>query len=449
MYPPRSRRRDKRKASGHRRPKRAWVWINAILLLMIIAILTYVLNGDGNNSSITPPQAAQSSASPSPDPSEAPPTMTATATAIPEPTQASAEPTSTGELEPVETPDTVVNIPSPPAATDGGDISGLPQDTDSEGNTVKLSFGGDVIFSGKVGELLDKKGYEFPYVRLGGLFKEDDLSIVNLETPVSDGGTSAANKQFVFKAPPKALDGLKAAGIDAVNLANNHTLDQGEQGLRETLSNLEVRDIPYVGAGLDEESAYSAHYFKRKGITIALLGFTRVMPESSWQATKNKPGLASVYDSEKGLQAITEAKTKADIVVVVVHWGKERVSQADAVQQSLGRSFIDAGADLVIGGHPHVLQGIEPYRGKWIAYSTGNFIFTRSSVPSTWDTAVFQAECNVGGQCSMQLKPFTAELAQPVPMSPEEGQKLFRKIESISWGLIKIDRKGKVVHSSE
>ncbi|MDQ0195666.1 poly-gamma-glutamate synthesis protein (capsule biosynthesis protein) [Paenibacillus wynnii] len=416
---------------------------------MIIAILTYVLNEDGNKSSNTPSLAVQSSASPSPDPSEAPPAVTASTT--PEPTQASVEPTSTGELEPVETPDadTVVNTPSPPAPTDDGAISGLPEDTDSEGDTVKLSFGGDVIFSGKVGELLEKTGYEYPYARLGGLFKEDDLSIVNLETPVSDGVTSAANKQYVFKAPPKALDKLKAAGIDAVNLANNHTLDQGEQGLRETLSNLEERGIPYVGAGLNEESAYSAQYFERKGITVALLGFSRVLPESSWKAERNKPGLASVYESEEGLKAITEAKKKADIVIVVVHWGKERVSQADTVQQSLGRSFIDAGADLVIGGHPHVLQGIEPYKGKWIAYSTGNFIFTRSSVPSTWDTAVFQAECNVEGQCSMQLKPFNAELAQPVPMSPEDGQKLFKKVESISWGQIKIDNEGKVVHSSE
>ena len=438
MYPPRSRRREKRKASGPRRPKRVWAWINAILLILILAILTYVFNEGSPESSSPPPPppTAQHTVSPSPEPSMDPSEPPASATPAP---SASASPAAT--TEPVSTP-----VPSP---TEGDVISGLPEDTDSIGNTVKLSFGGDVIFAGKVGELLTKQGYDYPYSQLNGLFRQDDLSIVNLETPVTEGGTSATNKQYVFKSSPKALDDMKAAGIDAVNLANNHTLDQGVQGLLDTMSNLEQRNIPHVGAGSNEDAAYSAEYFERKGIKIAVLGFTRVMPESSWQAAKNKPGVASVYDSEKGLKAITEARNKADIVVVIVHWGTERSSQADARQQALGHSFINAGADLVIGGHPHVLQGIEPYKGKWIAYSTGNFIFTKSATPATWETAVFQAECSVKGQCSMQVTPFNAELGQPVPMSDEAGQMLFKKLESLSWGQIKIDSGGKVIHSSK
>lgn len=447
MYPPRSRRRDKRKSSGHRRPKRVWVWMNSILLLLIIAILSYVFMEGSHNNSTSPP-AAQSSATTSPEASKMPVAEPTTApTSSP---QASIEPTFTAEPVPVETSKAEIEAsPSPTKPADSGSISGLPQDADTEGEIVKLSFGGDVIFAGKVGELLKQTGYDYPYAQLNGLFTQDDLSIVNLETPITEGGVGADNKQFVFKSPPEALDGLKAAGIDAVNLANNHTLDQGEQGLRDTLSNLESRGIPHVGAGVNEESAYTAQYFERKGIKIAVLGFTRVIPHSDWQATKNKPGVASVYDSEKGLKAVTEAKKQADLVVVIVHWGTERASQADAKQQSLGHSFIDAGADLVIGGHPHVLQGIEPYKGKWIAYSTGNFIFTRSKTPATWETAVFQAECNIKSQCSIQLKPFDAELGQPVPMNPEAGQMLFRKVESLSWGLITIDSEGKVAQSSE
>ena len=444
MYPPRSRRRDKRKASGPRRPKKSWAWMNAILLLLITAILAYVFIkvGPKGESSVSPPPTAEHTVSPSPeassDPSE-PPIPSASSSATPAPS-ASVSPTATMEPTPA---------PSPSAVTEGDEISGLPQDTDSIGDTVKLSFGGDVIFAGKVGELLKKQGYDYPYTQLNGLLTQDDLSIVNLETPVTEGGTSAANKQYVFKSSPEALEDMKAAGIDAVNLANNHTLDQGEQGLLDTLTNLEQRDIPHVGAGVNEDAAYAAQYFERKGIKIAVLGFTRVMPESDWQATKNKPGVASVYDSEKGLKAIAAAKSKADIVVVIVHWGTERNSQADAKQQTLGHSFIDAGADLVIGGHPHVLQGIEPYKGKWIAYSTGNFIFTKSATPATWETALFQAECSVKGQCSMQVQPFNAELGQPVPMSDDAGQLLFKKLESLSWGLIKINNEGKVIHSSE
>uniref|UniRef100_UPI00046F2B38 CapA family protein n=1 Tax=Paenibacillus forsythiae TaxID=365616 RepID=UPI00046F2B38 len=328
----------------------------------------------------------------------------------------------------------------------GRQPAGLPGGEEGSGGTVKLSFAGDVIFAGKVGELLKKKGYDYPYARLGGMFLQDDLSVINLETPVTERGTEA-NKTFVFKSPPEALNALKAAGVDAVSLANNHTLDMGEQGLRDTLDNLVARGIPFVGAGLDSSEAYSAQYFTRKGITIALLGFTRVMPEAGWAAGEGKPGVASAYDSGPALKAIAEARKKADIVAVVVHWGQERRNEPNAVQQSLGRSFIDAGADLVIGGHPHVLQGLEPYKGKWIAYSTGNFIFTRSSTKTTWETAVFQAECNVKGQCSMSLTPFDAKLGQPVPMSAEGGQKLLERVESLSSGKVEIDEEGRVTEA--
>lgn len=108
-----------------------------------------------------------------------------------------------------------------------GLVAGLPENT--SGGSVKLSFAGDIIFSGKAGALLEQKGYDYSYSALDGMFKKDDLTVVNLETPITTRGVGAKNKQFVFKGPPKALDALKAAGVDAVNLANNHTLDQGRK----------------------------------------------------------------------------------------------------------------------------------------------------------------------------------------------------------------------------
>jgi poly-gamma-glutamate synthesis protein (capsule biosynthesis protein) len=326
-------------------------------------------------------------------------------------------------------------------------VSGLPENT--SGGTVKLSFAGDVMFAGKVSELLQKKGYDYSYSALDGLFRKDDLTVVNLETPITTGGVGAENKQYVFKGAPEALDALKSAGVDAVNLANNHTLDQGEAGLLDTLNNLSKRGIPYVGAGSDGKEAFSAQYFERQGIKIALLGYTRVMPHSDWMAGASKPGIASVYDSTAALKAIAAAKQQADLVVVVVHWGKERIEQYDKTQQELGHSFIDAGADLVMGGHPHVLQGIEPYKGKWIAYSTGNFIFTRSTVPATWETAVFQAECSKSGQCSLTLNPMDAELGQPVPMNEADGQLLLNRVEALSAGLVSIGSDGTVTDSAK
>lgn len=453
MYPPRSRSRQKNNQKNKRKRRTAWAWINAGLLVMITVLLTYSFIDDGDKGDFSAPPAVLATATPIPDntppPQTSPPvvaTPEATKTPVPTPTatpEATPEKTQTPEVTPIPSP-TAEN--SPPA---NSAISGLPSEDKKSGETVILNFAGDVIFSGKAGELLEKKGYDYSYAALEGMFKKDDLTIVNLETPVTTGGVGAANKQFVFKGSPKALDALKSAGVDAVNLANNHTLDQGEQGLRDTLDHLAERGIPYVGAGLNSEEAFSAQYFERNGIKIALLGFTRVIPASDWAAGKNKPGLASVYNSAEGLKAIAAAKKQADLVVVVVHWGKERVEQYDELQQSLGHSFIDAGADLVIGGHPHVLQGIEPYKGKWIAYSTGNFIFTRSTVPATWETAVFQAECSIKGQCSLELKPMHAELAQPVPMNEEDGQRLLQRVEALSAGQVKIDNDGKVTQATK
>ncbi|WP_342423461.1 CapA family protein [Paenibacillus sp. FSL E2-0178] len=415
---------------------------------------------DNKDKESSAPPVAVTEPSPSPEasataaaPVEVAPT--AEATASPEPTpdatpEATALPTETAEAVITPVPTVKEAATAEPQATTGnpgGLISGLPEN--SSGGTVKLNFAGDVIFAGKVAELLQKKGYDYSYSALDGMFKKDDLTVVNLETPITTGGVGAANKQFVFKGAPEALDALKSAGVDAVNLANNHTLDQGEEGLLDTLKHLSKRGIPYVGAGKNSKEAYSAQYFERQGIRIALLGFTRVMPVIEWKAEAGKPGLASVYDSAEALKAIAAAKQQADLVVVVVHWGKERMEQYDKTQQTLGHSFIDAGADLVMGGHPHVLQGIEPYKGKWIAYSTGNFIFTRSSLPATWETAVFQAECSKEGQCSLKLSPMDAELGQPVPMNEADGQLLLHKVESLSSGLVKIRNDGTVVQSAQ
>ncbi|AKG34276.1 CapA family protein [Paenibacillus durus] len=459
MYPPRS---SKKRSNNTRkkRKNRIWSWINFSLLALITVLLFYLFYSGGGRDSIPLPETG--TASPSPERSAAAGTAGAAepgalggASAAPSDVlQPSASAAPSAEAMPTPSPAASTGSgpeqsgasQQAPGAEADGQSAGLPDGEDGSGKTVTLNFAGDVIFASKVGELLKQKGYDYPYARLGGMFLQDDLSVINLETPVTDRGTEA-NKTFVFKSPPEALNALKAAGVDAVNLANNHTLDMGEQGLRDTLTNLSQQGIPFVGAGADSTQAYSAQYFNRKGMTIALLGFTRVIPEAGWVAGKGKPGVASAYDSGPALKAIAEARKKADIVAVIVHWGKERENEPNAVQQSLGRSFIDAGADLVIGGHPHVLQGLEPYKGKWIAYSTGNFIFTRSSAKTTWETAVFQAECSVQGQCSMKLTPFEAELGQPVPMSAADGQKLLRRVESLSSGKVEIDEAGRVTEA--
>ncbi|WP_322922615.1 CapA family protein [Paenibacillus campi] len=319
-------------------------------------------------------------------------------------------------------------------------------DTTPQGQTVTLNFGGDVMFAGKVGELLQQKGYDYPYQYVKKLFTSDDLTVVNLETPVTGSNTTAADKTYTFKSAPEALPHMAAAGIDAVNLANNHILDQGVVGLNDTIRQLDASGVQYVGAGADAARAYKPVIFERKGIKIALLGFSRVIPNASWNAGTNQPGVATAYDPTAAEAAIRKAKSEADLVVVIAHWGIERSDATVNTQTELAHDFIDAGADLVVGGHPHVLQGVEQYKGKWIAYSTGNFIFTHSLTEKTWDTGVFQAVCSVKGQCSMKVIPYTATLGQPVPMEQQPAQALLQRLQSLSVG-VRFDGNGNAIPS--
>ncbi|MCQ4086984.1 CapA family protein [Saccharibacillus sp. JS10] len=309
--------------------------------------------------------------------------------------------------------------------------------------TVNLTFAGDVIFSGKVQSLLDQEGYDYPYTYVKDRFKNDDLTVINLETPVTSMNTTGASKSFVFKSSPKALAPLKQSGVDVVNLANNHTLDQGIPGLLDTIKNLDAAGIKHVGAGKDASTAYAPVYVERKGVKIAIVGVSRVLPETHWAAGDNHPGAASAYDPQAAAHAVAEARKNADVVVAIAHWGKERVDMPDENQKTLAHAMIDAGADLIIGGHAHVLQGFEQYKGKWIAYGTGNFIFTKSATAKTWETGVFQAECTKDGDCSMKLVPYWAEVGRPVPMEQPDAQKLLKRIETLSPG-VKIDAKGNI-----
>lgn len=348
---------------------------------------------------------------------------------------------------------------SDPAKSTGDDKSSDPEGSEQEDNgtdeavdsdgskRVVMHFAGDTLFSGKVGELLKKQGYDYPYEHLGSTFLEDDLTVLNLETPVTTRGVGAANKQFVFKSSPDVLLAMREAGVEAVNLANNHILDQGQEGLLDTLKHLQDSDIRYVGAGLNEKEAFKAQYFELQGMTVALLGFSRVLPETSWYALENRPGVAGAYDHvlPKAVEAIQEARSKADLVVVIAHWGEELHKTPNGHQIILSRAFIDGGADLIIGGHPHVLQGLEQYKGKWIAYSTGNFIFTKSSNADTWKTAVFRASCSKEGDCDLQLTPYRTEIGQVIPLEGEEAAALLKEVQKRSIGGVKITETGEVI----
>lgn len=292
----------------------------------------------------------------------------------------------------------------------------------------------------KVEDILKLKGYDYPYTNVKDFLTKPDFTIANLETPITTRGT-VQTKEYVYRSSPLALPALKAAGVDIVNLANNHVMDYGTDGLLDTMSALDQEGIKRVGAGKDATEAYQPVMVEKDGVKIAVFGFSRVVPEASWKAAPGHPGVAETYSYTVPVEAIQKAKATADLVVVVAHWGVERDDNPDKNQKELAHRYIDAGADLIIGGHPHVLQGFEQYKGKWIAYSLGNFIFTTNDTPKTWESVILEAACSKDKSCNIHLVPILTKSALPTPMNTEDGAKLFQRLSKISIGA-QVDAQG-------
>lgn len=254
-------------------------------------------------------------------------------------------------------------IPTPAAPTDS--------DT-SDATPIRIAFTGDVHGERQIAAAMGRG--EQPLSAIAPALADADLTIVNLETAVGSRGT-AAPKSYTFQAPPALLEHLVAAGVDIVNLANNHSLDYGTAGLVETLDHVARAGLTTVGAGVDDTAAYAPTLHEVRGRTVAVVGLTRVWPHPDWAATATRPGLAGAYDIHRAVSAVVEADRLADVVVVTVHWGTEGTGCPDEHQQELAAALRSAGADVVVGHHPHVLQGVQHRDGQLVAYSLGNFLW--------------------------------------------------------------------------
>ncbi|SIS49125.1 CapA family protein [Salimicrobium flavidum] len=243
-----------------------------------------------------------------------------------------------------------------------------------EEEPVTLTFTGDVLFEQSTVNTVEKFGYSFPFQHVKETFRKDDLTFVNLETPITERGEKE-EKLYNFRAEAEALDGMQEAGIDAFSLANNHTLDYSRTGLEDTLQAMEGRNLPYIGAGEDKQEAYKGWKTEIKGETIHFLAFSRVLPEVSWYAREDRSGIASGYQVERMERLIEEAEQTSDHVIVQIHWGDERQTEFQPEEEQIAHRMVDAGADVIVGHHPHVMQGFEYYEDGFIAYSLGNFLF--------------------------------------------------------------------------
>jgi len=302
--------------------------------------------------------------------------------------------------------------------------------------SVRIAFVGDILLAASVEKLMRREGFDYPYAKALPYLSEPDLTIGNLENPITTRGTPAEDKKYVFKGSPELLPSLREAGIDFVALANNHTLDQGVEGLLDTIDHLNEAGIRHAGAGRNDEEAFTPAVFEVNGMSIAVFSLSRVVPHVSWKADKNHPGVAETYDSRRAVEAIGRAAESHDLIIVYAHWGEELKTEPRDIEKKLAREYIDAGADIVVGSHPHVLQGFEYYEGGWIAYSLGNFIFNVTENAGTRDTGVLNAVCAKDAGCELSFVPMRAiEPSRPEPLEGEERQAMLDRLEQLSFGV--------------
>lgn len=244
---------------------------------------------------------------------------------------------------------------------------------------VRFALAGDVHGEGHLFGRLQRG--ENPLSEVRAVLSGADIAAVNLETPVGPPGTPAPGKKYVFRAPRELHDRLLDSGVDVVSLANNHSLDQGVSGLFATIDHARAKGLQTVGAGRNAAGAFAPAMFDVRGTTVAVLGFSRVVP-AGWAATATRPGVASLYDRRAALEAVRAARARAAIVVVLVHWGTELAPCPDETIVALGRELRGAGATIVAGHHTHRVQRMDADRTGVTAYSLGNFVWYHRRSPS-------------------------------------------------------------------
>jgi poly-gamma-glutamate synthesis protein (capsule biosynthesis protein) len=232
---------------------------------------------------------------------------------------------------------------------------------------------GDIMLGGKGTGTYTRMGYDYPFASMTNELKSADITIGNLEAPITRHGKEFTGKKFRFRANPAAAKALRRAGFSVLTLANNHMMDYGAGGLEETLRHLDNAGILHAGAGENLDSARKPAVMLVGEKRIAFLAYSKTLPSQFYAGhgrAGTAPGVESLY-----IEDISKAKSVADYVVVSFHWGTEKASTPRSYQVATARRAIDAGADVVIGHHPHVLQGVERYKNGVIFYSIGNFAF--------------------------------------------------------------------------
>jgi poly-gamma-glutamate capsule biosynthesis protein CapA/YwtB (metallophosphatase superfamily) len=297
---------------------------------------------------------------------------------------------------------------------------------------IVINAVGDIMLAGRWAPTLRKTGYGFPFGGVTSELANGDINLANLESPIARCGTEFCSKKFRFRAVPEVARAVRSAGFNLVTLANNHSMDFGWPALAETCRHLGDAGIAWIGAGENLDEARRMALYTVKGKKIAFLGYSLTQP-TEFFAGRNRPGTAPGYVNVVTVD-VAKARREADYVIVSFHWGKEASGTVQAYQRDTAHRAIEAGADVIIGHHPHVLQGVERYKGGIIFYSLGNFTFANKS--KTADvSAIVRLRLN-DAQREAELLPLDVLYRrvgfQPRLLNDERGAAVIGKINELS-----------------
>lgn len=310
---------------------------------------------------------------------------------------------------------------------------------------VTIGFAGDILFDDEYAMMakLLQRGVTIENAlseELLGVMRGMDIMMVNNEFPFTNRGIATEGKTYTFRADADTVSYLHDMGVDIVSLANNHAYDFGEEGLLDTFDTLEGAKIPYVGAGRNIEEATKPVYFIAGDVKIAIVSATQIErlenPDTK-EATANTAGVFRCLDPKRLLETVAEAEENSDFVIVFIHWGTENVAEPDWAQLDQAPRLAEAGADLIVGAHPHCLQGFEYYGDVPVVYSMGNFWFNSK----TLDTCVLQADISKDGLEGLRFIPAIQEDCRTRLAYGEEKARIISYMESISYD-VAIDEAG-------
>jgi poly-gamma-glutamate capsule biosynthesis protein CapA/YwtB (metallophosphatase superfamily) len=306
------------------------------------------------------------------------------------------------------------------------------QDRQSESRLSLMSFG-DVNLGRAVGQELLKGNLDYPFKWVKDTLAKSDLVFVNLESQLSEQGGETQHPKYnlIFCGPPVGAEALKRANISVVSTANNHAFDYGVRALKETILNLQGAGIPFVGTSVDSVDHSDPVIVEREGMRIGFLAYTQfVNLKGPWI------GRIALFEAQRARRDIDSLRAKVDIVVVSYHGGEEYKDNPSEKLRRDFRTLADAGADVVVGHHPHYVQGIEMYRGKLLCYSLGNFVFYQPQLEWTqFGLGVEIGFMRRGAHVLIdhaRLLPLRAGLQPAFTVSSEEKKAFFNRLKKLS-----------------